>query len=110
MDKCKKLNFDGKMLSLDAESLFTKVTVDETIDFVKRKLPEWNINLPIDNDSFVKLIEIRVKDNVFTCKGEFYLQKYGMSMGSAPSPVLSNLFMEYIETELVPRISDIKWL
>ena len=31
-------------------------------------------------------------------------------MGNSLSPILSNLFMEYFETQLVTSITDIKWL
>ena len=33
-----------------------------------------------------------------------------MTMGSSLSPILSNLFMEYFETELLPTITDKTWL
>ena len=46
--KCGSLSHNGKMLSLDVDSLFTKVLVNETIDFLKRNLPEWDVNLPIN--------------------------------------------------------------
>ena len=106
----KKLNFNGKMLSLDVDSLFTKVPVQETIEFLKRKLPSLNLNLPIPCEVFIDLIELCVTDDLFECQGEFYQQKYGMSMGNPLSPVLCNLFMEYFETELLPQICSLKWL
>ena len=110
IDKCKDFSFNGRMLSLDVESLFTKVPVDETLEFVKRKLPDWDLDLPVDNQTFVKLLELCVKDNVFVYDNNFYRQKYGMSMGSPLSPVLCNIFMEYFETELMSNICDLKWL
>ena len=66
--KCRRLPHNGKMLSLDVDSLFTKVPVTETIEFLKRKLPTWNLNLPIDPNSFVKLVELCVTDNVLHVK------------------------------------------
>ena len=108
--RCRNLTFNGKLISLDVESLFTKVPVSETIDFLRRKLPDCNLDIPIDLNRFIDLIELCVTDNVFEYDNDYYRQNYGMSMGSPLSPVLCNLFMEYFETELLPRISDIKWL
>ena len=110
IEKAKKFNINGKLLSLDVNSLFTKVPVDETLNFLRRKLPSLNLNLPFSCDILIDLVNICVTNNVFECNGRYYKQKYGMAMGSSLSPILSNLFMKYFESELVPNILNIKWL
>ena len=43
---------------------------------------------------------------------QYYMQTFGVAMGSALSPVLANLYREYVESELLPTI-DMKpllWL
>ena len=43
---------------------------------------------------------------------QYFMQTFGVAMGSALSPVLANLYMEYFESELLPAI-DLKpllWL
>lgn len=59
-----------KSLSPGVDSLFTTVPVQETIEFLKRKLPGLNLNLPIPCEAFTDLVELCVTDNVFECQGE----------------------------------------
>ena len=45
--KVKNIPITGRLLSLDVNSLFTKVPVHETINFIRRKLPSMNLNLSL---------------------------------------------------------------
>ena len=110
VDRCRILNLTGKLLSLDVDSLFTKVPVRETLNFLCRKLPDNSLDIPMEIDDFIDLIDLCITDNVFEYNGNYSVQKYGMSMGSPLSPVLCNIFMEYFETKLLPQIASIKWL
>ena len=96
---------DGRLVSLDVNSLFTKVPVDEAISLPRRVIPNLNLDLPIAANKFVDLVELCLSDNVFQVNNEFYRQKFGLSMGNSLSPILACLFMEYFETELLPRIA-----
>ena len=71
-----------------------------------------DFRLPLPTDVIVDLIRLCVEENVFTYDGKFYKQVFGCAMGSPLSPVLSNFFMEYFESELLPNILDINipWL
>ena len=109
-EKVKNIPITGRLLSLDVNSLFTKVPVHETIDFIKRKIPSMNLNLPFSNEIFVELLKLSTTENVFRFEDEYYKQKHGMAMGSSLSPIMSNIFMEYFETELLPNITQKKWL
>ena len=98
--------------SLDVVSLFTRVPTDHVLDFVSRKIDEKIINVPIPKDCFLDLLRLCVNHNYFQFEKKFYRQKFGIAMGSPLSPVLANLFMEYIESELLPNIVDgpVLWL
>ena len=93
-----------KMVSLDVISLFTKVPIDNVIDFLGRKIDQKQIELPIPKDCFLELIRLCTNNNYFQFQDRFFKQKFGISMGSPLSPVLANLFMEYFESELLPTI------
>ena len=105
IDKVKGMNFrNGRMISFDVNSLFTKVPINDVLEFLNRKLPACNIDLGMPHDVFLELVKLCVSSNAFSFNSEFYVQKIGMGMGSPLSPILSNLYMKYFETELLKDI------
>ena len=112
VDKLQHLDvdFDFRMVSFDVTSLFTKVPVDDLLDFLLPKLDD--LDLPVSNSVFIELIKLCVKDCKFTFNGEYYSQKFGMAMGNPLSPVLSNLYMEFFEKNLLADIlpCNVIWL
>ena len=94
----------GTMLSLDVESLFTNVPLDETLAFLERKLEPVDPRLPLPTRVFLDLIRLCVQSTSFSFNGQYYSQTYGVAMGSSLSPVLANLYMEFFESKYLPRI------
>ena len=92
------------MLSLDVESLFTNVPLDETLAFLERKLEPVDPRLPLPTRVFLDLIRLCVQSTSFSFNGQYYSQTYGVAMGSSLSPVLANLYMEFFESELMPTL------
>ena len=96
------INFEFKMVSFDVVSLFTKVPVDDLLDFLKDELE--NFDMPISPSKILDLIKLCIKDCKFSFDSNFYKQKFGMAMGNPLSPVLSNLYMEFFEAKILSRI------
>ena len=96
------LNFSFKIVSFDVTSLFTKVPVDDLLDFLKEELESKNLPLPAI--TVIELIKLCIKDSKFIFNGKFYSQKFGMAMGNPLSPLLSNLYMEFFETKILNNI------
>jgi len=86
------------------DSLFTKVPVDDAIFVLQKYLPILKLEFPLPINKFIELVKLCVCDNVFSVGDEFYRQKFGLSMGNPLSPILCNLFMEYFERELRPKL------
>ena len=96
------INFDCCLVSWDVTSLFTRVPVNDLLLYLEVELCKYDLPLPVD--TIIKLIKLCVTDAKFSFNGEFYAQKFGMSMGNPLSPVLSNLYMEFFERDLSSNI------
>ena len=96
------INYPFKMISFDVVSLFTKVPVDDLLEYLSEFLSNFDLELP--TESIIELIKLCICDSVFTFEDKFYVQKFGMAMGNPLSPVLSNLYMEFFETKFLPNI------
>ena len=101
------INFKDKVfVSFDVDSLFTNVPVEETLSFLRNHLQTNPLNLPFSIDIFLELIDLCVKKYLFYCNNRYYNHIRGISMGSCLSPILSNLYMEYFERDLLPSVVD----
>ena len=89
------------MISLDVTALFTNVPLEFVLSKLKDKFEEGILSLPIEIDSFLELVRLCVSSTVFSFNNEGYKQKYGVAMGSPLSPILANLCMEFIESEIM---------
>ena len=100
---------DHRMVSFDVTSLFTKVPIDDLLEYLSRILDNYEIT--IQTPVILKLVKLCIKDCVFTFNGSYYRQIFGMAMGNPLSPLLSNIYMEFFESRLIPSIwmSQISW-
>ena len=95
---------DGKdhrfiMASLDVESLFTNIPLDETIEIVTNKVFEKKNQVNgLYRTDFKKLLTLSTKGTVFLFNGHYYRQKDGVAMGSPLGPALANVFLCHYET------------
>ena len=97
------LNLDNFVLaSLDIESLFTNIPLDETIDIIGESLFKDSEKFNNFNKSqFTKFLNFAVKDSPFYFNEKLYIQKDGMAMGSPLGPTFANCFLCYHETKWV---------
>lgn len=71
------------MVSFDVESLFTRVTITETMEEIRKVLPED--------------IEHRLRTSYFLYNREFYKQKDEVATGSPLSQLVAKIYMETFE-------------
>ncbi len=87
------------MVSFDITSLFAKVPVPEAPNIIKEKLctdsspsDRTNLSLPTRMD----LLRMCLESTYFIHEDMYYHQSEGAAMGSPLSPIIANIFMEYI--------------
>ena len=110
LNNCKP-NYKFKLVSFDVTSLFTKVPIDDLLIYLKPELEKYKETLELSPDIIIDLIKLCVLDLKFVFNEKFYKQKFGLSMGNPLSPVLSNIYMEFFEKNLLTKIkyNSIVW-
>ena len=82
------------MASLDADSLFTNISLDETINICVDNLYNDNKNTSnIPKHDFCNLHNITTKESFYTFNNKYYKQVDGVAIGSPLGPALTNIFM-----------------
>ena len=82
------------MASLDTDSLFTNIPLDETINIIIEKLfSEDETVHNLNKDQFKCLLTLATKESYFLFDGELYQQVDGVAMGSPLGPTLANIFL-----------------
>ena len=90
------------MVSFDVKSLFTNVTVDEALLVIRDKLEHdetMELRTPLKVESIMEPLTLCLKTTYFSYGGEYYQQNDGAAMGSPISPVVANIYMEFLEQE-----------
>ena len=89
------------MRSFDVPSLFTKVSLDETIKICSEALYDESDSQPIiPKNVFVELIKSATSSVKFSFNNAMYKQTDGVAMGSPNGPALANIFVGYYEEKL----------
>ena len=91
--------------SYDVSALFTSVPVDPALNIIKDLL-EKNHTLKERtvmevSDIILLLLEFCLKNTYFSFQDQFYEQVEGAAMGSPVSPIVANLYMEYLEQKVL---------
>ena len=91
----------GECLSShDVFALFTSVPIDPALKIIKDQLvkdPTLKDRTVIGIDDIILLLEFCPKNTYFSFQGQFFEQGEGVAMGSPVSPIVANLYMEYLE-------------
>ena len=85
--------------SLDVESLFTNVPVQETIEIICNQVYNHETIAPPDLDRSMlnELLTICTTQTPFEFDGSVYIQKNGVSMGSPLGPTFAEFYMANLE-------------
>ena len=86
--------------SYDVSALFTSVPVDPTLNIIRDLLDKDHTlkeRTVLTVSDFIFLLEFCLKNTYFSLHDQFYEQVGGVAMGSLVSPIVANLYMEYLE-------------
>ena len=99
------------LASLDVESLFTNVPVEQTIDIILNNVYHHSTLPPPDiPPSVLKelLLICTTKTPFSNVDGELYVQCEGVSMGSALGPTFAEFYMCHLENSVFDKYPELK--
>ena len=97
----------GILASLDAESLFTNVPIERTIDIILRCVYESPLIPPpkISKEILQTILQICTQEAPFRhIDGSLYRQTDGIAMGSPLGPIFANFYMSDLEARVLKGI------
>ena len=104
IEEIKQLTTYGKFLmSFDVTSLFTNISLEETINIVTDTIFENYPNVKFTRKELQKLFKIATSETHFIFNNGIYDQIDGVSMSSPLAPILANLFMGYHEKDWIEK-------
>jgi hypothetical protein len=120
------------IISIDVESLFTNVPIDETIKIIKdaffkektekvlrtkKNIGNKNIRLGDSQyegnlnglpwEHFEYLLRNCLQESIFTFNNKLFKQIDGVSMGSRLGPIIANIFMDYFECQHMNELTKL---
>ncbi|CAF2534635.1 unnamed protein product [Rotaria sp. Silwood2] len=102
-----------KMVSFDIVSLYTNVSVDETINIILKELYETRPVPPtIERNDLKKLLTFATTKSHFLFDGKIYDQIDGVSMGSPLAPLVAEIFLQEFEkknSSVFEKLGIIYW-
>ena len=108
-----KFNSKNLMVSLDVESLFTNIPLEETIDDIINDLFLTTDKVHnFEREELTELLTFAAYESFFIFDGEYYTQIDGVAMGSPLGSTLANAFLCHFEkkwlserpVELLPSV------
>ncbi len=90
--------------SHDVVSLFTNTPIDESLNIIKERLESdktLNKRTLLNVDDIIELLRFVLTTTYFLFRGKIYKQRFGAAMGSPVSPVVANLYMEFLEQQAI---------
>ena len=87
------------MASLDVESLFTNLPLDETIKIYIDQLFNSEMTVSgLNKKEMFEMLSLTLKESIILFDNKYYSQTDGFTMGSPLGPTLANIFLCYHES------------
>ena len=85
-------------------SLFTNTPIEKCLEIIKDRLENDNTlnnRTKLAADDIIKLLQFVLTTTYFSFRGSIYRQIFGAAMRNPVSPIVANLFMEWLEQEAI---------
>ena len=110
--KAKRFNLQPReCLSLyDATSLYTSVPIDPALNVIKdllEKDEKLNDRTVLSVQNIIELLGFCLHDTYFSFQNKIYEHVEGVTMGSAVSPIVANLYMECFERKTLSSANNL---
>lgn len=92
------------LVSLDVVSLFTNVPKKLVLDIITSNFKFISNYTEIPKKNIIDLVSYCFDTSYFSYGGNVYLQKDGSAMGNPASPILANLVMNHLVTEVLKEL------
>ncbi|XP_072017464.1 uncharacterized protein [Amphiura filiformis] len=90
--------------SHDVVSLFTNTPIDESLNVIKARLQQdktLHKRTLLAVEDIIDLLKFVLTTTYFLFRGKIYKQRFGAAMGSPVSPVVANLYLEFLEQQAI---------
>lgn len=92
------------LVSLDVVSLFTNIPKQLVKDIISKQYKFLSSYIEISKKMLLEIVDFCFDTSYFTFDQDIYLQKDGTAMGNPASPILANLVMNYVVTEVTQKL------
>lgn len=103
------INKKEYLVAADVESLYPSINIFHLLTILQKEITNIiNINnnktpIVFSNNTLLMLIDFMLKNNIIEFNNEFFKQLFGIIMGNNASVQLANIYMAYIEKEIIDK-------
>jgi hypothetical protein len=107
INKGPKLDFQTILFTLDVEGLFTNIIHKDGLQCLQEQLKEDNTLEEPQREYILKLMELILRNNLFSFHDSVWRQLIGAAMGSKPIPAYADNFMARTIDPKIIQLSEI---
>jgi len=100
-----KIDNNHILVSFDVVSLFTNISLDLALHSIEKRWIHIERSTKITKNEFLTAVRFVILSTYFTFNDIIYKQTYGTPMGSPLSPILADLVMQDLESNVLNSIN-----
>jgi len=85
-----------KLASLDISNMYTNIPTKDLISIIKNICKNHNIEYTVTRE-IISITNLTITQNHFSFQDKTYVQNNGLAMGATTSPILSEIYLQFLE-------------